>query len=157
MIKMDNFTVGDIVRFKGTEHFANPGDITGIPCTGGIAKVDQIVGTGLHTVHVIAEGYVNDERSDVYGWVSANEIESLNALTLGCIAVDKLASVNLISSPDYWKNLVNESTIQGLEYLIAKSAKYVTENKVGTISTNDAVNKLTEVGIVTAPDYQNAA
>lgn len=70
--------VGDIVNFKGTQHFTSANATTGKACKPGKAKVTQIykLGTSKHPYHLIA---VSGSGSNVYGWVNVEDIEGQKA------------------------------------------------------------------------------
>ena len=70
--------VGDIVNFKGTQHFTSANAATGKACKPGKAKVTQIykLGTSKHPYHLIA---VSGSGSNVYGWVNVEDIEGQKA------------------------------------------------------------------------------
>ena len=60
-------SVGDIVVFNGTVHYANAYANTGYSCTGGKAKITQIyqLGKSKHPYHLVGID------CSVYGWVDA--------------------------------------------------------------------------------------
>lgn len=63
-------TVGDIVIYNKTTHYANANASKGVTCKGGKAKITQIyqLGKSKHPYHLIA---VSGCGSNVYGWVDA--------------------------------------------------------------------------------------
>lgn len=63
-------TVGDIVIYNKTTHYANANASKGVTCKGGKAKITQIyqLGKSKHPYHLIA---VPGGGSNVYGWVDA--------------------------------------------------------------------------------------
>lgn len=60
-------SVGDIVDFKATKHFANANAASGPTCKPGKAKITAISKGAKHPYHLIHEG----SGSTVYGWVDA--------------------------------------------------------------------------------------
>lgn len=150
---MSKFNVGDIVKFIGNKHYAGTTDSFGVSCTGGIARVDQVSDSGVNPIHIIAEPYVNDDRSDVFGWVREGDVQELDVKTLTEISIERLVHVGVINSPDYWKQIVQAEIVENLNWLIIKAAKKIERAGEGYLDTFKAVDRLTNSGIITTPDY----
>ncbi len=67
-------SVGDIVTFNGTKHYASANSTTAVSCRPGKAQVTQIFEKGKHPYHLVR---VAGGSSNVYGWVDANDIWEL--------------------------------------------------------------------------------
>lgn len=68
-------------------------------------------------------------------------------------AIDKLAKLGVINSPDYWKQAVESGKVKYLDTLLAKSAEKIT--KVGTRSSTpeNGIGALVGAGIINTPEY----
>lgn len=66
-----SYSVGDIVEFIGSHHFASANAASGPACRPGKAKVTNIYPSGKHPYHLVAE---KGGSSTVYGWVDAADI-----------------------------------------------------------------------------------
>lgn len=94
------------------------------------------------------------------GWVSLDYCEKISSSTTATqsvseldAAVDKLAKLGVINSPDYWKKTASGDTLKYLDQLFIKSAAKITA--AGTRFTNVtlAINQLVKDGIINSPDY----
>lgn len=100
--------MGDVVRFTGNQHFTSANAASGKACKPGKAKVTAISKGAKHPYHLIKE---SGGGSTVYGWVNAADVQSeVDA------AIDKLAGLGVINSPDYW--LQNYGKLQSLGALL---------------------------------------
>lgn len=102
------FSVGDVVRFTGNQHFTSANAASGKACKPGKAKVTAISKGAKHPYHLIKE---SGGGSTVYGWVNAADVQSE-----ADAAIDKLAGLGVINSPDYW--LQNYGKLQSLGTLL---------------------------------------
>ena len=109
------FAVGDVVRFTGNQHFTSANAASKKACKPGKAKVTAISKGAKHPYHLIKE---SGGGSTVYGWVNAADVQSE-----ADAAIDKLAGLGVINSPDYWKNAVAAGTVQYLDLLFIGAAK----------------------------------
>ena len=136
--------VGDIVDFTGTEHYYSANASKPATCKPGQAKVTQIY-NGKHPYQLI---HVKGGGSTVYGWVNEKDIQP-PALT----AIDKLAKLGVINSPDYWKQAVTGGKVKYLDILLTKAAAKI--SKAGTRSSTPevAVAALVAAGVIDTPDY----
>lgn len=89
------FSVGDVVQFTGNAHYTNANAASGKACKPGKAKVTMISKGAKHPYHLVKE---SGGGSTVYGWVNAADVQSE-----ADAAIDKLAGLGVINSPDYWK------------------------------------------------------
>ena len=62
----DTVSVGDVVTFTGTKHYASANSTNGVSAKGGKAKVTRIYANGKHPYHLVRE---KGGTSNVYGWV----------------------------------------------------------------------------------------
>jgi hypothetical protein len=63
--------VGAVVQFKGGKHYTGANSDTGYNATAGQAKVTNISKGAKHPYHLVH----TDNKSNVYGWVNASDIE----------------------------------------------------------------------------------
>lgn len=87
------FAVGDVVQFTGNVHYTNANAASGKACKPGKAKVTMISKGTKHPYHLVKE---SGGGSTVYGWVNAADVQSE-----ADAAIDKLAGMGVINSPDY--------------------------------------------------------
>lgn len=82
--------------------------------------------------------------------VDASKIELSNSVEN---AIDFLASLGIIVSPEYWK--ANYGNVKYLDLLLCNMAAKIKSNAEGggTASTADAITKLTGVGVINTPEY----
>lgn len=68
-------------------------------------------------------------------------------------AIDFLASLGIIVSPDYWK--ANIGSVKHLDLLLCNMAAKIKSNAEGggTASTADAISKLAGAGVINTPEY----
>lgn len=67
------YSVGDIVEFIGSLHFANACALTGLACTPGKVKITGVYENGYHQYHVVGIS----GGSTAYGWVDADDLKAL--------------------------------------------------------------------------------
>lgn len=147
------FKVNDVVRFKGTAHYVDVNSNEFKPCKPGIVKIDIVTdSSNLNPIHIIAEPF---GKSDAYGYVKLNDLEPISDNELLDFAITKLAGLNVINSPDYWKTFVNSKEVLGLDTLFIKSFRYISECKERMSNPYESIEKMTNVGIVTLPEYWN--
>lgn len=75
-----SFTVGDIVQFTGSTHYASADASNGPACKPGKAKITAVYPTGKHPFHLIA---VSGSGSTVYGWVDADKLNAIGEISVG--------------------------------------------------------------------------
>lgn len=136
-----NLKVGDIVEFTGSTHYYSANASKPSTCTPGKAKLTQIF-AGLHPYQLIG---VN---SSVYGWVDEKDIKSP-----AHSAIDKLASLGVITSPDYWKTAVNSGKVKYLDMLLINASDKITAKGERCKTVEDAIANLVKAGVITSPDY----
>ena len=136
--------VGDIVNFTGTEHYFSANTSKPSTCKPGQAKVTQIY-NGKHPYQLI---HVKGGGSTVYGWVNEKDIEH-PALT----AINKLAKLGVINSPDYWWKTVSENKVKYLDILVTKAAAKISKAGTRTATPEDGIAALVSAGVIDTPDY----
>lgn len=107
-------------------------------------KVTQIY-NGKHPYQLI---YVKGGGSTVYGWVDEKDIQP-PALA----AVDKLAKLGVINSPDYWKQTVSGGKVKYLDILLTKAAAKITKAGTRSATPEAGVASLVSAGVIDTPDY----
>lgn len=139
------FAVGDVVRFTGNQHFTNAAASSGKACKPGPAKVTAISKGAKHPYHLIRE---SGGGSTVYGWVNAADVQSE-----ADAAIDKLAGLGVINSPDYWKNAVAAGKIAYLDILFKQAAAKITKAGTRAANVNAGVDALVKAGVINTPEY----
>lgn len=139
------FSVGDVVRFTGNQHFTSANAASGKACKPGKAKVTAISKGAKHPYHLIKE---SGGGSTVYGWVNAADVQSE-----ADAAIDKLAGLEVINSPDYWKNAVAAGTVQYLDLLFIGAAEYIKKAGPQCATPQAGVDALAKAGVINSPDY----
>lgn len=139
------FAVGDVVRFTGNQHFTSANAASGKACKPGKAKVTAISKGAKHPYHLIKE---SGGGSTVYGWVNAADVQSE-----ADAAIDKLAGLGVINSPNYWKNAVAAGTVQYLDLLFIGAAEYIKKAGPQCATPQAGVDALAKAGVINSPDY----
>lgn len=139
------FAVGDVVRFTGNQHFTSANAASKKACKPGKAKVTAISKGAKHPYHLIKE---SGGGSTVYGWVNAADVQSE-----ADAAIDKLAGLGVINSPDYWKNAVAAGTVQYLDLLFIGAAEYIKKAGPQCATPQAGVDALAKAGAINSPDY----
>ena len=144
--------LNDIVEFTGNKHFVDSSSDEFKPCKPGLAKVDIINLSGKNSYHLIAEPFGD---SDVYGWVNPNDIKIIDHNRQIELAINKLAKLGVINSPEYWKNFVKLKEVNGLDSLFIKSAKVISSLIKRSDSIQEGLNNLISAGVISLPEYWN--
>ena len=139
------FSVGDVVQFTGNAHYTNANAASGKACKPGKAKVTMISKGAKHPYHLVKE---SGGGSTVYGWVNAADVQSE-----ADAAIDKLAGLGVINSPDYWKNAVAAGTVQYLDLLFISAAEHITKAGPRCATVQAGVDALVKAGAINSPDY----
>ena len=139
------FAVGDVVQFTGNVHYTNANAASGKACKPGKAKVTMISKGTKHPYHLVKE---SGGGSTVYGWVNAADVQSE-----ADAAIDKLAGMGVINSPDYWKNAVAAGTVQYLDLLFISAAEHITKAGPRCATVQAGVDALVKAGAINSPDY----
>ena len=139
------FSVGDVVQFTGNAHYTNANAASGKACKPGKAKVTMISKGAKHPYHLAKE---SGGGSTVYGWVNAADVQSE-----ADAAIDKLAGLGVINSPDYWKNAVAAGTVQYLDLLFISAAEHITKAGPRCATVQAGVDALVKAGAINSPDY----
>ena len=98
-----------------------------------------------HPYHLIRE---SGGGSTVYGWVNAADVQSE-----ADAAIDKLAGLGVINSPDYWKNAVAAGKIVYLDILFKQAAAKITKAGTRAANVNAGVDALVKAGVINTPEY----
>jgi len=106
-----------------------------------------VIGTykGKHPYQLKAEP---GGGSTVYGWVDAADVQSA-----ADAAIDKLAGLGVINSPDYWKQAVAAGKMKYLDILITKAAEKIKKAGTRTATIQEGVTALVNAGVIDSPDY----
>ena len=139
------FAVGDVVQFTGNVHYTNANAASGKACKPGKAKVTMISKGAKHPYHLVKE---SGGGSTVYGWVNAADVQSK-----ADAAIEKLAGLGVINSPDYWKNAVAAGTVQYLDLLFISAAEHITKAGPRCATVQAGVDALVKAGAINSPDY----
>ena len=140
------YNVGDLIHFNGNTHFEASDGGNGKSCLPGIAKIDMVANNTIHPYHVIAEDY---GTASVYGWVNETDIVEINANE----AISRLAYLNIINAPEYWRTILESNKIQYLGTLLINSAKKINKVNNTYIELTNAINNLVTAGVIGSPDY----
>lgn len=68
-------------------------------------------------------------------------------------AVDKLAKLGVINSPDYWKQAVKSGAVKYLDTLLVKAAEKITKTGPRSSTPENGVGSLVEAGVINTPEY----
>ena len=109
------------------------------------AKVTMISKGAKHPYHLVKE---SGGGSTVYGWVNAADVQSE-----ADAAIDKLAGLGVINSPDYWKSAVAAGTVQYLDLLFISAAEHITKAGPRCATVQAGVDALVKAGAINSPDY----
>ena len=132
-------------QFTGNAHYTNANAASGKACKPGKAKVTMISKGAKHPYHLVKE---SGGGSTVYGWVNAADVQSE-----ADAAIDKLAGLGVINSPDYWKNAVAAGTVQYLDLLFISAAEHITKAGPRCATVQAGVDALVKAGAINSPDY----
>ena len=139
------FAVGDVVQFTGNTHYTSAAAASGKACKPGPAKVTMISKGAKHPYHLIKQA---GGGSTVYGWVNAADVQSETDA-----AIDKLAELGVINSPDYWKNAVAGGKVAYLDILFTQAAAKITKAGPRTADVKSGVDALVKAGVINTPEY----
>ena len=139
------FNKNDIVYFSGNTHYISSTSSQGKSCNPGPARISNLADMNdAHPIHVIADTYGS---SNVYGWVSAQDVSTLTVEQ----AIDRLAYLQIINSPDYWKNLAKQ--VSYLDALLIKSNNFISNKKTNSLTLSAAIDTLISAKIINSPEY----
>jgi len=68
-------------------------------------------------------------------------------------AVDKLARMGVINSPDYWKQAVKSGAVKYLDTLLVKAAAKITKTGPRSSTPENGIGSLVEAGVINTPEY----
>lgn len=90
----------------------------------------------------------------------ANAIKNVNVIRVGTVlmleattaaAVDKLATLGVINSPDFWK--AQAEKVKYLPELLMRSAQVIKKAKARTATPEKGVEALVKAGVIETPEY----
>lgn len=134
-----------IEAFTGNTHYTSAAAASGKACKPGPAKVTMISKGAKHPYHLIKQA---GGGSTVYGWVNAADVQSETDA-----AIDKLAGLGVINSPDYWKNAVAGGKVAYLDILFTQAAAKITKAGPRTADVKSGVGALVKAGVINTPEY----
>lgn len=135
--------VGDVVDFTGTAHYYSANATKASTCRPGQAKVTQIY-NGKHPYQLTA---VKGGGSTVCGWVDEKDISAADS------AIDRLARLGVINSPDYWKQAVASGKVKYLDLLLTKAAAKISKAGERSSTPENGIGALVAAGVIDTPDY----
>lgn len=142
---MLTFKKNNIVQFTGNKHFTlSTANAMSKPALPGTAKVFMVHENDPYPYHVIAEPW---DKSDVYGWVAADDIKSITVNT----AIEYLTYLQVINNPEYWNNFVNQ--VQYIDKLFINSCQVISGKKNNNLDFDTALNKLITAKVINIPEY----
>ena len=68
-------------------------------------------------------------------------------------AVDKLAKLGVINSPDYWKQAVKSGAVKYLDTLLVKAAEKITKTGPRSSTPENGIGSLVSAGVIDTPEY----
>lgn len=135
----------------------------GVPDYAGKAK--ETGGTAEATTYKVVKGdtlgrIAAAAGTTVQALAKINGIKNVNIIRVGQIimmedtaraAVDKLAALGVINSPDYWEQTAAE--VQHLDELLKMSAQVIKKAGKRTATPEAGVEKLVKAGVIASPEY----
>lgn len=126
------------------------GDNTGAADHVGI--VEKVCG---QTITVIEGNYSNSVKRRTLA-VNGRYIRGYGVPKYGAAvmaAVDKLARLGVLNSPDYWKQAVESGKVKYLDILLVKAAEKITKAGPRSSTPENGIGSLVEAGVVNTPEY----
>ena len=68
-------------------------------------------------------------------------------------AIDKLAKLGVINSPDYWKQAVTGGKVKYLDILLTKAAAKITKAGPRSSTPENGIGSLVSAGVIDTPEY----
>lgn len=112
-----SFSVGDIVQFVGTVHYASAGAATGRAISPSRAKITAVSKAGKHPYHCRAVNSAGGFIGGVYGWVDASDVKPENfetaskpvtpQPTVTATTVKKARTTAPLATDKYWIHTSN--------------------------------------------------
>ena len=68
-------------------------------------------------------------------------------------AIEKLAKLGVINSPDYWKKAVESGEVKYLDLLLVKAAAKITKTGPRSRTPENGIGSLVIAGVIDTPDY----
>lgn len=148
-------TIGDLMMYDWGD--SGTGDCTGAP-----EHVGMVTAVNGNTITVV-EGNKSDAVGTRTMTVNGKYIRGYCLpdyqtaawamdVTTSDDAIEKLADIGIIDSPDYWKTMVAGGTVYGLSPLFVKSANKIAKKGTRLATSTAGVAALVGAGVVTSPD-----
>ena len=126
------------------------GDNTGAADHVGI--VEKVSG---QTITVIEGNYSNSVKRRTLA-VNGRYIRGYGVPKYGAAvmaAVDKLARLGVLNSPDYWKQAVESGKVKYLDILLTKAAAKITKAGPRSSTPENGIGSLVSAGVIDTPEY----
>lgn len=119
------------------------------------------------TIYTVRSGDTLSKIAGTYGTTvdtlaEINAIQNRNLIRVGQVlmlqdtpqaAADKLETLGVINSPDYWADAAEAGKVQYLGILLKKAAQTITKAKPRTDTPQEGVAALVAAGVINTPDY----
>ena len=128
------------------------GDNTGAADHVGI--VEKVAG---NTITVIEGNYSNSVKRRTLAvngrYIRGYGVPKYGSTTAAEAAIDKLAKLGVINSPDYWKQAVKSGAVKYLDALLTKAAAKITKAGPRSATAESGIGSLVSAGVIDTPDY----
>ena len=128
------------------------GDNTGAADHVGI--VEKVAG---NTITVIEGNYSNSVKRRTLAvngrYIRGYGVPKYGSTTAAEAAIDKLAKLGVINSPDYWKQAVKSGAVKYLDALLTKAAAKITKAGPRSATAESGIGALVIAGVIDTPDY----
>lgn len=118
-------SVGAVVNFTGSRHYASANAASGSTAKAGPAKITAVSANAKHPYHVVH----TDTTSNVYGWVDATDVSAATNYTVRV----KIADLNIRSGPG--TNYAQKGFIKPGVYTIVEEASGTGASKWGKLKS----------------------
>lgn len=119
------------------------------------------------TIYTVRSGDTLSKIAGTYGTTvdtlaEINAIQNRNLIRVGQVlmlqdtpqaAADKLETLGVINSPDYWADAAEAGKVQYLGILLKKAAQTITRTGARTDTPEEGVAALVAAGVINTPDY----
>ena len=147
---------GKYIRGYGVPKYSAMATSRGVdatkPQTSTTGKYTVVAGDTLSKI-AAKFGTTVDELTEINNIPDANMIRVGQVLYLSAAvaAIEKLAKVGVINTPDYWLRHYHE--LQNLDTLLIKAAGKITKAGSRTETPQEGINVLVAAGVINSPDY----
>lgn len=154
----DNYvpSIGDLMMYGWDDSGA--GDYTGAPDH--VGMVTAISGSAI----TVVEGNKSDAVGTrtmavggkyIRGYCVPNYQDAAWAMDVytATDAIEKLADISVIDSPDHWKTIVMNGDVPSLDLLLIKSANAITKAGTRLATAQAGINALVSAGVINTPDH----